>query len=81
MSRGRVGCVVGVAVGAGCWGGVLGREVGVVSGLPRMPRIKLAPLYHPDTLLNPDTCLGLQHYNKGSNLNFPASKVDVTIFF
>ena len=58
MSRGRVGCVVGVAVGAGCWGGVLGREVGVVSGLPRMPRIKLAPLYHPDTLVNPDTCLG-----------------------
>ena len=53
-----MGCVVGVAVGAGCWGGVLGREVGVVSGLPRMPRIKLAPLYHPDTLVNPDTCLG-----------------------
>ena len=59
MSRGRVGCVEGVAVGAGCWGGVLGREVGVVSGLPRMPRIKLAPLYHPDTLVNPDTCLGV----------------------
>ena len=55
VRRGRVGCVVGVAVGAGCWGGVLGREVGVVSGLPRMPRIKLAPLYHPDTLVNPDT--------------------------
>ena len=58
VRRGRVGCVVGVAVVAGCWGGVLGREVGVVSGLPRMPRIKLAPLYHPDTLVNPDTCLG-----------------------
>ena len=24
VRRRRVGCVVGVAVGAGCWGGVLG---------------------------------------------------------
>ena len=62
VRRGRVGCVVGVAVGAGCWGGVLGREVGVVSGLPRMLRIKLAPLYHPDTLVNPDTCLGFFNF-------------------
>ena len=28
-------------------------------------RVSLAPLYHPDTLVNPDTCLGLfSHYKR-----------------
>ena len=55
-------CVLGVC---GCWGvcvvwvcwcvcGVCG-----VCGGFRGEKVSLAPLYYPDTLINPDTCLGV----------------------
>ena len=46
VCRGGVFCV-----GCVCWGGVSG-----VSGMA--VGWQLAPLYYPDTLVNPDTCLG-----------------------
>ena len=43
-ARGRCWCVCGVCVG--------------VCGVFRGEKVSLAPLYYPDTLINPDTCLG-----------------------
>ena len=45
-----VGCVGGVCLGGvgWCWGS--GGE-----------KVSLTPLYYPDTLVNPDTCLGKCH--------------------
>ena len=71
MCRGGVGDVC-----RGCRGGVSEgvREVcqgvsgkcvgdGMMLKSVRMARgQQLAPLYHPDTLVNPDTCLGIKRY-------------------
>ena len=48
-----VGCVVRVCVGecVGC-------------GRVRGEKVSLAPLYYPDTLVNPDTCLGEYNASK-----------------
>ena len=46
-------CVVWVFGGVWVW--VLGRELGVQYVGDRKYR---SPLYYPDTLVNPDTCLG-----------------------
>ena len=43
-------CMCGVGVGV-AW------DVRGV-GMGRKERVSLAPLYYPDTLVNPDTCLG-----------------------
>ena len=75
VCRGGVGEVLGRCVRGcrGCRGGVSEgvREVcqgvsgkcvgdGMMLKSVRMARgQQLAPLYHPDTLVNPDTCLGL----------------------
>ena len=56
----------------GCVGrawGVRGvRAWGRGVGVRRKERVSLAPLYYPDTLVNPDTCLGSSsvqsHYYK-----------------
>ena len=59
---GRVCCVCGACLGCvgsvcgacdvGAWGDVSGACEGVVERKYR------SPLYYPDTLVNPDTCLG-----------------------
>ena len=48
-------CVVWGRVGVGAWVWVLGHKLGVRSVGERKYR---SPLYYPDTLVNPDTCLG-----------------------
>ena len=48
----------------GCWIGVLGRCVvdGMMLKCERRAGCRqLAPLYYPDTLVNPDTCLGKKY--------------------
>ena len=56
---GRVwACVVVCVVGGGREWGVWGREWGVRSVGERKYR---SPLYYPDTLVNLDTCLGLEY--------------------
>ena len=61
-----VGCACGVrGVCVGCaWVGCVGAWVGCVRrawgvrggvGVGRKERVSLAPLYYPDTLVNPDT--------------------------
>ena len=74
--RGRLGGVLGKCAGAGscggewCWGwewreGVFGvTSVVCLVWRANVPwhKTRLAPLYHPDTLVNPDTCLGLFHF-------------------
>ena len=52
---GRVWCVWGVGCVWHVWG-VWGRAWGVCVGQKVL--VSLAPLYYPDTLVNPDTCLG-----------------------
>ena len=50
------GCNLGGREGAWvCWAYV-GRAWGVCVGQEKW--VSLAPLYYPDTLVNPDTCLG-----------------------
>ena len=66
--------VLGVcwACGGSVWGVcvvcVFGRVVcvlecvlGCVLDLSRGEKVLLAPLYYPDTLVNPDTCLGISN--------------------
>ena len=53
--RGCGGVVWGVVWGV-CWG-VCGACVGVCWGFMG-EKVSLAPLYYPDTFVNPDTCLG-----------------------
>ena len=70
MGRVRVGCVgvrVGRVLGVRVWG-VLGCVLGVCGGVVGAcvwggggvaERKYRSPLYYPDTLVNPDTCLGI----------------------
>ena len=45
------------ACDVGAWGDVSGACEGVVE------RKYCSPLYYPDTLVNPDTCLGVEYSN------------------
>ena len=58
----------GVECGGLWWGGCLcvcevcaGACVCGVCVRSRGEKVSLAPLYYPDTLVNPDTCLGKRH--------------------
>ena len=83
MCRGGVGEVLGMCVGGvgevclgvsgrcfrGCRG-VSGKCVGdgMMLKSVRMARgQQLVPLYYPDTLVNPDTCLGKRHCTRGGD--------------
>ena len=55
--RGVRVCVLGVCVVYMVWGAWDVR--GVYVCVWRKERVSLAPLYYPDALVNPDTCLGV----------------------